>query len=379
MRARVSLGGVSYAAGSPDQVYLRGLPTAGPNGYNAFLTGIEIEVDVTDLDNAGGSVTSQELHNLATITMDDGQEPWGPSAIPGERLAQADYFATGESIPYSAVSTGDSDSTAGSNRTRFFRHVYSFEAFGPKDDPFHFCPPCNALKGGSVKFSFSALPTNATSITATYTVYAHIIYRRAQQAVPRLKTVQQAFVGTGMELTVSGILVQFVARSSSDIVKGDFTALRLYADGFPLITGMNPVAARPRKFNQSAKVTSAEVQNTFADPIGGNFPRAALVYPTEERPALGDLPVADTYKVEFEGALTVANWTALVTYAPPISDEQATRQLAGCGCESLAGKELVPLGRGGSVLTSKRLARLTPMIAVSKGSPLARIKKAILG
>lgn len=379
MLARIQLASVPYVPSSPNQVYLRGLPSG------AKLVAIEIDSNFTAItQGGGGGLTALQLHNLIqNLTISDGSEPWGPVAISGERVAQTHYFASGIKIPYTTDANGDQAVAAGAGPTpRRFRQVYDYRVFAPKDDQFAFCPPTDRMKGGNVAFTFAATPANNTLLTGSYTVYAWVKYTKAKGVAARIKTIAQAFVGTGFDLTASGLLLQLVGRDANAILAADFTGLRLYADGMPLVTlAAHPGTARPdalEKANSAAILNG--MQETFSDPIGGAFPRALALYPAPPRSPLGDLPTAQSYKLEFEGALVVADWSATVTYVERLSQAEREAQVDSCGCsaEEKAGSVLIPTGRGGSVLTSTRLQGYAPEVLVPRGSAMDRIRTALM-
>lgn len=380
IKTRVVLGSVNWVAGGVDQVYFRGLPTKGLGGNRvARLTELEFELNLAVTTDSGGSVTSQKLHQLVTYNSDDGSSPWGPVQQVGDRLSALYFLQTGTPIPFAESANGDTDVAASQTAaSRIFRELYSFEKFGTEDEPSLFCPPCSALKGGSVQFTFGALPTNATAITGTITVYAHIMWVNIEDAVsvtvPRIRTVSQAFVGTGMDLTIAGLALRmFAYNSSTAVALTDWTTFQIYADGFPIVLDHNPVGRRSTAYNETSGVTSSALQSTFADSIGGPNANAMPLFPVDPRQHPEECPSADTFNLQFTGAADTTKWTMIMTYVVELSDADVTQQSNACGCDdAVRGTVSVPVIGRKPLPIGSHVAGFTPIAHVPPGAPIAK-------
>lgn len=380
IKTRVILSSVNYEPDGVDQVYFRGLPTKGlGKGRVARLAALEFEINLAVTTGPGAPVTSQALHQLFTYNADDGSSPWGPVQQKGDRLSALHFLQTGEPIPYAESVNGDADVPANqAAASRIFREIYSFEKFGTKDEPTLYCPPCAALKGGSVQFDFAALPANATAITGNVTVYAHIVWVNLEDAesitVPRIRTVSQAFVGTGMDLTVSGLALRmFAFKAASDVALADWSTFQVYADGFPVVLDKNPIGRRSTAYNETSGVTASALQNTFADSIGGPYPRSMPIFPVDPRQHPEECPTADTFNVQFTGNVDPTEYTMIMTYVVELSDADVNQQSEACGCgEAIMSTVSVPtLGRKPLPIGS-HVAGFTPIAHVPAGSPLSK-------
>lgn len=392
MKTRIVLGSVSYAAGGVDQVYFRGLPTKGVSGRTARVTKLEFEVNLAVTSGAGAVITSQMLHDLFTYNTDDGASPWGPVQQKGSRLSALYYEQTGEAIPFAESSNGDSDVQPNAvAASRIFREFYDFEKFSPKDTPFSYCPPCAALKGGSAQFIFSALPTNATAITGNVTVYAHIAWVNDQTedsvtvTVPRIRTVSQAFVGTGMDLTIAGLMLRCFAFSSLNgngagvpVTLADWTTFQIYADGFPIMLDHNPIGRRGTAYDATPAVAASALQSTFADSVGGALPFVLPLFPVDPRENLESLVSAETFNLQFTGSATIANYTLSSTYVVEVTDADVEQQAAACGCDMQPANAVsVPVHGGRPLPQGSHLAGFTPIATVLHTSILSRAHAAV--
>lgn len=392
MRAQYKGQSVNWSASGVGQIQLSGLPSGSVGNMVPYLTKLELVNSINVTVGAGGqAVTALQWANLlAKLTMNVTGGPWGPNGLSGEQLRMHHFFQGGKAIPFGANSAGDTGAADNAGAiTRQVRHIYDFEALGPIEDPWAFCPPCAALRTGTLDLSFSALITNTTNTATSFQSIYHVVWRTAAQSVARVRTQFQAFGGTGQSILQSGLLVRLIARNNiADFVAGDVTPLQLYKDGVQLLDILDPLQLRSEDYFQDAEVSASAWQETFCDPLGGNFPRAVNVYPINgARSKLGDLPVGDNFKYDFAGAEAVANLEWLYTVAERQTEDHVKNVLGGCGCnigELVAGSGakrerippksvLVPLGPGRSVLTSSRINGFTPTVMVARDSALARV------
>lgn len=392
MRSVLKGESVIWSSGGIGKFVLSGLPSGSVGNMVPYLTKIEIVMDWSaTVGNGGQAVTALQLANLLSkCTMDVAGGPWGPVNMSGEQLRIHNFFQSGKSLPFAANSAGDTGAANNAGAiTRKVRHVYSFEALGPKDDPWAFCPPCAALRTGNVNISMGTLITNTTNTATSFQIYFHVVWRSEAQSVSRVRTLAQAFGGSGQSILQSGLLLRLIAHNiTADFSAGDITPLQFYKDGVQLLDILDPMDERGAEYYEVAKVTSALLQESFADPLGGNFVRAVNVYPLHgPREKMGDLPVGDNFKYQFGGAGTTANEEWIFTVAEKQSDEHIRSVLGGCGCnvaELVPGSGakgatipsaavIVPRGPGGGVLTSSRLNGFTPTTQVARSSALARV------
>lgn len=389
MKTRIVLGSVSYSATGVDQVYFRGLPTKGVSGRTARVTKLEFENNLSVTTGGGAVVSSQALHDLVTYNADDGASPWGPVQQKGSRLSALYYRQTGEAIPFAESANGDSDVQPNAvAASRIFREFYDFEKMAPKETPFSYCPPCSALKGGSVQFTFSALPTNASAITGTITVYAHIAWVNDQTedtitvTVPRIRTVSQAFVGTGMDLTIAGLMLRAFAFSSLNgngagvaVSLADWTTFQVYADGFPIMLDHNPIGRTGTAYDQTPAVAASALQSTFSDSIGGALPFTLPLFPIDPRENLESLVSAETFNVQFTGTAATANYTWISTYVVEVTDADVEQQASACGCGpemQPASAVSVPIHGNRPLPQGSHLGGFTPIATVTHGSVLSK-------
>lgn len=399
MRAQYIGESVTWSASGVGQIRLSGLPSGSVGNMVPYLTAIELTNAISVTVGAGGqAVTPLQWANLlARMTMNVAGGPWGPVNLSGEHLRIHDYLQGGRAIPFGANASGDLGAADNAGAiTRTVRHRYSFENLAPKDDPWAFCPPCAALRTGTIDLSFGALITNTTNTATTFQSVFHVIWRSEAQSVSRVRTQVQAFGGSGQSILQSGLLVRLIAHNTAaDFAAGDITPLQFSKDGVQILNIQDPMNLRSDDYAQESSLAGVAYQATFCDTLfaGTNpEPRGVNVYPlTGARTKLGDLPVGDNFMYQFGGAEPVGNLEWLYTVAERQDDAKAAEILGGCGCaisELVPGtgkagarvppaSVLVPRGINGSVLTSSRLNGFTPVTMVKRTSPLARVAAAL--
>lgn len=390
MRSAHKLRSSNWSTGGNDSISLSGLPSGAIGNMVPYLTKIELVCVIASTVGSGGqAVTALQWRNLlASFTCNVPGGPWGPVNLSGEQMEVMRYFQSGEPIPYGSDTAGDSAAANSAGAiTRVVRHAYSFESLSSPDAPWDFCPPAAAFKDGSLQMTYSATITNTSANTITFQPIVHIIWRNEAQSVSRVRTIAKALVGKNETIPEGGLLLRLVAHDTvTDAVAADFTAFRLWKDGYQILDVTNPLDLRANEYSEDAKVSNARIQETFDSPIGGNFVRGINIYPMEgARAKLGDLPVGDTWKYDFDGNPTLLSWEVIYTIAYRQDDQHVRTVLGSCGCgDDLIGKTeggkpvpparvLVPRGPNGSILNSSRLKGFTPFTAVPRTSPLASI------
>lgn len=386
-----------WASGGNDTIPLAALPNGARDGLIPYITKIEAVAAIAGTVGATAVTPILWANFLASMTVNVPGGPWGPVNLTGENLQVHNYYQSGSPLPYASDASGDLNAAAAAGAvTRKVRHVYSYEDLGSEDDPFEFCPPASAFKEGNIQITFGATPTNFTVPVVSYAFVVHLVWRGEANSVSRVRTLVKPLIGPNEVIAEAGMPLRIILHNkTADAVVGDFTGFRLWADGTQFVEMNNPLDIRNRYYDEVAKVGTAGpttsslfIQETFCDPIGGNFVRGINIYPPNPRAALGDLPTTRQLRYDFDGAPTLANWEIIYTYAYKQDEQHAVALLTGgCGCDAggfAAGVDakggrippslvVVPRGKGGSVLTSTRLSGFTRQTAVPRGSMLANI------
>lgn len=330
--AKKNLGSHAWEAGGQWSWKLSGLPDFEPGGIS-YLDAIWLDVNITDLDNAGGDTTSIDIYNAIcqAITIDDGTEPWGPSNLLGEHLAESRYLASRRVIPFQGNANGDRTVTAGTNATRRFAIVYDYRAYGGELGDA--TPLCKAMKNGQVSVNFGDLPTNTTSLTCTITCYALTHGEPTVRAVPRILTSKMQLPGMTFDVTQSGIYLQAFLRNSGDFVAADITKVLADVNGVPLLGNIDPFGFDTLDSFGVANplVSSSLVQNHFCEVIGGTEPRALEMLSFAPGQNWSARPMGTGLHVELTGAEDYANLQLITTYARFMDAAFAGRQFTAAG------------------------------------------------
>lgn len=345
---------VSYAASGAESVPLAGLPDFEPGGIS-YLDALWIDVNITDLDNGGGDTTSIDIYNAlcASLTITDGTEPWGPSNVTGEILAESRYLAKRTLIPFQGNANGDQTVTAGTNATRRFAIVYDFRAYG--GDPADFTPLCKALRNGEARIVFGALPTNTTSLTATLTFYAITHGEPEVRAVPRILTFASVIPSLTYDVGADGIFCQHFLRNAADWVATDVTAAVVSVGGVPWMGNVSPFGCDTTEVQGAANplVAAALVQNHFSEPIGGTEPRALELLSFQPGAKLSRRPMGNGLHVELTGGETAGNITQVTTYARFLGPDGAARQFVAAGASDDVAQKLADGASGVAATKTK--------------------------
>lgn len=327
------LGSHAWTAGQPlPAVELLRIPSEF-EGEEVYVAGIYADVNITDIDNAGGTVANADLHNIVDqFTVYDGKKAWGPEQLTGMMLAHLFYKWTGQAIPYQTDANGDADVSAGSNGTRRWIFAYRYDRIGLK--PSDFAPHANAIRKGHILVKASALPTNATALTATITYTAHLFTTKEKRAVPRIVTTQNQFNSLDMVQPFAGKLADLSLMNAGDWVRADLTKLEVFLDhGKPVeasIVDLNLTGG------ENPTVTSARLQRHFSETIGGTDPRFISIAPFApqggRRVPVSEMLESSSYRIKITGTETATNIYALVTLIERMDPTTVVDRLAGCGC-----------------------------------------------
>lgn len=335
-----NLGSRDWSASGSYNFKLTGLPEFEPGGIS-YLDAIWLDVNCTDIDNAGGTVASVDLYNsiASAITITDGSEPWGPSNLTGQQVVESRFLARRTNLMFQGNANGDRDVGAGSNGTRRFAIVYDFRAYGGDDGDA--TPLCKAMKNGEVQLTFGALPTNATNLVATITCYALTHGEPTVRAVPRILTQRMPLAALTFDISASGIFLQCFAENAGDWVATDVTKVLSDVGGIPLTGNTDPFGFDSLEVYGSANplVTASLVQNTFCEPIGGTDPRAMELLSFGPKENWSRRPMGTGLHFELTGSETAGNITVVTTHARFMDPTAAARQMIAAGApEDIAEK-----------------------------------------
>lgn len=326
------LGSEPWAANGSESFKLSGLPDFEPGGIS-YLDQIWVDVNITDIDNAGGDCEAIDIYNsiCQSMTMTDGTEPWGPVNLSGELLAESRYLARRTVIPFQGNANGDRTVATGSNGTRRFAIVYDFRAYGGDDGDA--TPLCKTLKNGSVEINFGALPTEATSLTATLNVYAVTHGEPTVRAVPRIQTVRQPLASFTFDILQSGIFLQTFIRKNADLAAAEIAKVLSDVGGIPLTMNSDPFGCNTNEAFGSANplVTASLVQNHFCEPVGGTQPRAMELLSFGPKENWSRRPQGTGLHFELTGTGTPSDFTVVSTYARFMDATFAGMQLVKAG------------------------------------------------
>jgi len=303
---------------------LAGLPDVCQGGI-AFTDKFRVLADITDLDNAGGDVTSDTLYDMFTVTLSDGTEPWGPVELRGTLIEQSRYLATGETIPYQGNTGGDATVSAGTNATRRFCVEYDFSAYGGQ--PGDYSPANVVLKNGNVKLTLTN-PTNATNIVQSVSLVAFGHGEEVARAVPRIQTTAMILPSLTYNVDQAGAFLQHFLQNLATFVAADVTLAQVKVGGLPVLADINPFAniVDLRNLNGGSNAT-AKTQNTFMDVIGGSFPRGLPLFGAP-RKKLSGLPIGRGINVNLTGGETPSNLIATTTHVRFMDATEMNRQFA---------------------------------------------------
>lgn len=331
----------AYAAGGQQTIEISKFPTRGPMGF-AYLTDLEIFVDVTDVDTGAGGVTTEEEFNdlISGVTVEALGGYVGPRALSGSDL-QAVYAAcTGRGLGF-VEDEGDVQLAASqSNAIRQLYYDFPYWAFGAEDGDFSPLISALAEGGGRVTINMSALPTNATGVVATIYVYATYDEVREVRAVPLLVVERKGVDNTTGGTLGRGRLLLALLKNAADWADGDIDALNLRADGVAVLSSDEP-SLRTSKYgfigNGGATTPGdAKLYNHGIDPIDTatteGDPRFIVVYP-EYKPGMkvSKCHEANNWTYDITGAETAANMTWITAFSPRLAIGKALDQIQSVG------------------------------------------------
>lgn len=328
------LGSHAWTAGQPlTAIELLRIPEK-YEGEEVYVAGIYADLNITDIDNAGGSVTNPELHAIVDqFTVYDGKKAWGPEQLDGLALAHLYYKWTGQAIPFQTDSNGDSDVGAGSNGTRRWVFAYRYDRLGAK--PSDFAPHSTSIRKGHILVRASALPTNATALTATITYTAHLFTSKEKRAVPRVVSQRNQFNSLDMVQPFAGKLADLSLQNAGDWVRADATKVELFTDeGAPIEASIQDLNLTG---SDNPTITSARQQRHFSETIGGTDPRFFSLIPFNpaggRRVPVSEMLESSSYRIKITGTETATNVYALATLIERMDPLTIVDRLAKCGCD----------------------------------------------
>lgn len=359
------LGSHSWTPGQPlTAVELLRIPSE-YEGEQVYVAGIYADVNLTDIDNAGGTVANIDLHNIVDqFTVYDGKKAWGPNQLSGAMLAHLYYKWVGQPIPYQSDSSGDSAVSAGSNATRRWVFAYRYDKLGLK--PSDLAPHASMVRKGHILVRASALPTNATNIVGTITYTAHLFTSKEKRAVPRIETTASQFNSLDMVQPFAGKLADLSLYNTGSWLRADATKIELLTDhGSPIeasVQDLNIVGS------ENPEVTTARIQRHFSDTIGGTTPRFFSLVPfaptNGRRVQISEMLESSSYRVKITGSETATNIYAISTLIERMDPTSVVDRLAGCGCNKAAIAEAASggLSRIGYYKTASKMPLQDPAL-----------------